>query len=570
MNDATRRPPVLLIVSTRPPAHEPQPSARLAAIECRSVRIVRRGRGMALAIDSTRSGRKSAAEPDASELAEAGRLLSAGVFADPSQDVVAVASDEPAALALWHAVRGLSHVLAVSSLDAAERAIASLATGRTVLDILVPPMFSTERILEEAATPGERAPASAGITLVRASDASPEAWLDFTDDGVTVHLDAVEEASRPAVVEAARTYAARAATPGGTRRLLIGPANYAGQGHAWASAVNTHVAGAKAENVYVYPPASKFVFASDLPMTSIEWQSPRARLGIAADFAAPASHVLIEAGRPIVGTDAPGSDAHGWSVDSTRHDIDALLAGGKHVALLFHGSEVRDPAVHADLDVWSPFRHRANEAFADALAARAAHIMRSVIRDLDLVRFVSTLDLFDYVPDARWLPVVVGPDAFATSPPALESGVPVVAHAPTSSALKGSEWIDPVLARLEGEGVIHYRRFDSIPSPAVPRMLRGVDVLVDQIVLGNPGVLAAEAMAAGRLVVSHLPESVRRRFPEPPPVVEANPGSLEETVRAIAAAPEKYGAIAAAGRTFAHSYHDGRYSARVLSEEFLR
>jgi hypothetical protein len=90
-------------------------------------------------------------------------------------------------------------------------------------------------------------------------------------------------------------------------------------------------------------------------------------------------------------------------------------------------------------------------------------------------------------------------------------------------------------------------------------------VVVDQVVLGNPGVLAAQAMAAGRVVVAHLPQLVRERFPLPVPVVEATPADLEAVLRNVCADRARYSEQAASGIEFARTLHDGRRSAAVMA-----
>jgi len=99
----------------------------------------------------------------------------------------------------------------------------------------------------------------------------------------------------------------------------------------------------------------------------------------------------------------------------------------------------------------------------------------------------------------------------------------------------------------------------------MPSLLREVDVVIDQIVLGGVGVLTAQALAAGRLVLAHLSEPVRRRFPDPPPVVETTPATIEQILLSVIENPEHYCAIAARGVDFARKYHDGRMSADVLT-----
>src|SRR5690606_41595119 len=96
------------------------------------------------------------------------------------------------------------------------------------------------------------------------------------------------------------------------------------------------------------------------------------------------------------------------------------------------------------------------------------------------------------------------------------------------------------------------------------------DIVIDQIVLGNAGVLTAEATAAGRLVVGHLLPAVRERMTafdsmgQPPPVLEADPDTLEEVLREILADRATYQAIAARGPAWSRRNHDGTRAADAL------
>lgn len=478
--------------------------------------------------------------------------------------VVAAALDQVSALALWHATRDLEHVIAVNTLDAAQRVADLLGAGRSIESVLVEPDWAPRRLTSapNALDPGDRVAVEVRTDRAETDDT----WLSLEPGVVRVHARDRAESARWRIRD--ETPARQEIAPPSTR-LLIGPANFAGQGREWARAVNAHLDGVVAENIYVHTDGARIVFQADVPLTVTEWQVPRTRALLARDYVLPASHILLEAARPLLAVDAPGSSGTISGVASARRDVDALLKLQKSVGLIFHGSEVRDPVLHAALDPWSPFRDPEHRSFTEVLADRTSAIRRAFFDDPQTTRLVSTLDLIDYVRDAVWLPIVVGPQGFAPAEPALHGDVPVVAHAPTSNVLKGSQWVDPVLDALDREGVIRYRRVQDIPPSSVAALLRDVDVLVDQVVLGNPGVLAAQAMAAGRLVLSHLPETVRRRFPEPIPVVEVNPATLEAVLREVASDQEAFAEVAIAGRAFARRFHDGRYAAAVLRESVL-
>ncbi len=353
------------------------------------------------------------------------------------------------------------------------------------------------------------------------------------------------------------------ATADDAAHLLIAPANYAGQSAAWSRAVEEHAPGAVSRNLSVGHADAPFTFPADFPVAIGEWQRPRVRARLTVEAVLPSTHVLLEAMRPIVAAADPTGHPGAWDFHLGRADVDELRASGRRVALLFHGSEVRRPAPHAEAYDWSPFRDP-RHAGPTARMAGITERVHALIEGFDGPVFVSTPDLLDDLPGATWLPVVVGPDFFRPAPPALTGPRPVVVHAPSSPLLKGTAVIDPVLEALDAEGLIEYRRLSTVPSAFVGDFIREADVVADQIVLGNPGVLAAEALAAGRLVVAHVAEHVRARCPLPLPVVEATPPTFEAVMRQICADREAYHETARQGSEFAAQVHSGGLSAGVL------
>jgi hypothetical protein len=98
----------------------------------------------------------------------------------------------------------------------------------------------------------------------------------------------------------------------------------------------------------------------------------------------------------------------------------------------------------------------------------------------------------------------------------------------------------------------------------MPALVASSDVVVDQLHLGLYGVLACEALAAGRLVVSEVGKRVRARIPVEIPIVEVDEYSLEATLRRIAAEPAAFRGVAGAGPSYVRRLHDGTLSARIL------
>jgi hypothetical protein len=350
--------------------------------------------------------------------------------------------------------------------------------------------------------------------------------------------------------------------PDGAVRLFIAPVNYAGQGWHWARAVDAHVEGAGAVNMVARMPSDFGHPADDVVplgfyLASVRWQRAQ-RDAVAGGF----THVMIEAEKQPFGAVLD---------ESVASQVSWLRKRGLRVVMVCHGTDIRLPSRHIELNADSPF--------LDSLAGIARVLERTARRNRALLDrlacpvLVSTPDLLLDVPQATWLPVAVDPDAWSTQSSPLERSRPVVAHAPSSGSVKGSELIDPVLRRLDLEGVIEYRKVEGVPSARMPELYSEADIVLDQFRLGDYGVASCEAMAAGRVVIGHVSEHARTHVHSATglslPIVEATVGSLEDVLRAVLDDRERFRTIAAGGVDFVRAVHDGRRSAQVLEGVLL-
>jgi glycosyltransferase involved in cell wall biosynthesis len=214
----------------------------------------------------------------------------------------------------------------------------------------------------------------------------------------------------------------------------------------------------------------------------------------------------------------------------------ALRALGKKSVMHFLGSDIRDKRSE-ELD-WS---------------RRAG------------ARVVGSYDAIRWVPDAVVIPP--GIDVHGIEP-ALPSDRerPVVVHAPSSRARKGTEFVVAACEELECEleiveGLDHREAFERY---------RQADVIVDQLNAGWYGVFAIEAMALGKPVVTFLhDEAVHRTqkaFGVEVPLVRATKETLRDVLRPLVGSTDERRRIGAASRAYAEEVHDlGRMTDRLLA-----
>jgi len=339
-------------------------------------------------------------------------------------------------------------------------------------------------------------------------------------------------------------------------RLVIGPADSAGQAFGWARAAERGLPGVTALSVREVG-ADPFRLDVDLRVPVAVYQRSTTWHRAFEDFLRGQTHVVWESGLPLLGR----------RYRSVADERQILARAGVTGALLFHGSDIRPPARHAAQSEWSPFHTETGRVRAlEDGAVRNAALARSFPGPV----FVSTPDLLQWLPDSTWCPVVVDPAMWSGRAPSRRAGrMPVVAHAPSQAWLKGTERIEPILRRLESEGLIEYRRIVGVPHASMPDFYAGADIVLDQFVLGIYGVAACEAMAAGCLVMSHVDAftraAVRERTALDLPIHETTVETLETELRLVVGDPAAFDRERAAGPAFVDAVHDGRRSAEALA-----
>lgn len=339
-------------------------------------------------------------------------------------------------------------------------------------------------------------------------------------------------------------------------RLLIAPLNYAGQGREWARTVGADVEAVCMQIDF----GGEFRFTADAQVPATVYSASRRWRRQQQDALGTFTHVIIESFASPVGR-GTGS--------AVLSDVAVLRGKGVSVALLCHGTDVRSPSAHAERHTFSPFQPGYPDL--DYLEHSVRANLR-VVSEFSGPIFVSTPDLLIDVPGAQWLPVVVEPGRWKTDA-RVDRERPVVLHVPSVAAVKGTVHVTAAAEVLEADGLIEFRPLRGVPSAEMPSRVAEADIVVDQLLIGSYGVAACEAMAAGRVVVGNVDEQVRFAVRAATglevPIVQADPETILDVIRRLAADPTERARAAVAGPRFVDAVHAGRMTPDVL-EAFLR
>src|SRR3989440_3514037 len=187
-----------------------------------------------------------------------------------------------------------------------------------------------------------------------------------------------------------------------TRRapsLTIGPANMAGQAWALAQALKRRWPELQTEG-YTLGRDTPLRFHSDHVVTQKQWRSPGWHVETRRHILRTHTHVLFEGALALTGQ---------WSGNGYfTADAAAFAEAGLSVGLVFHGADIRNPRRHRQLYPDSPFADP-HEQHTAALQVRYDALL-PLLEGFRGPCFVSTPDLLDFLPSARWLPITVDTD----------------------------------------------------------------------------------------------------------------------------------------------------------------
>lgn len=350
--------------------------------------------------------------------------------------------------------------------------------------------------------------------------------------------------------------------------MLIGPANYAGQAAAMAEAVNRH-SNWSAVSASLTKSKGAIAFEADITLPRFRWAlDPVWRQHWRGAVKSRFSAVLIDGGLPLIRGGLHKTAGGRWSLSRAglEADINELREAGIDVGLMFHGSEIRSPYAHRNREPRSPFHTMGEHALAE--------LTESVEQTLDVAArsgcptFVTTPDLLVDCPTATWLPTVVDGRRWVGGRQISLTGRPVVLAAASNAAFAGARDIDASLQALDATGLVEYIRAERVPPKLMPNLIRSVDIVIDKVGMGLYGVVALEAMAAGRLVLGYATSQVRdelRSLGSEIPVVDLDPDDVDGCFRVLADESARFQQIAAQGPGFVERWHSGVVTAQRIA-----
>lgn len=337
-------------------------------------------------------------------------------------------------------------------------------------------------------------------------------------------------------------------------KVLHGFAPSAGQPAMMASALRS--IGVDAFNVSIG--YDKFSYPSDFSFIESGMID---RVDVLSEFGGLADIVHIHATTPYFNS--------GFPCFPMGTDLLALKAAGKKIVIHFRGSEIRVASIFR---ANNPYHYvdddpdRLMKKFPEA--GQLAYI--SLCRALADALVVSDPELATYVPDASMIPRVI--DFETWSYVGVEyNRRPIVVHAPSRRGIKGTQYILDAVKALKREGLgFEFLLVENLSQVEARALLEKSDIVVDQLRIGWYGVLAVEAMALGKAVISYIRDDLLASFNGDVPVAVANPDTVKSVLRDLIVSYELRKALADRGYRYCLAVHDPIVVAEKCRDLYMR
>jgi hypothetical protein len=184
-------------------------------------------------------------------------------------------------------------------------------------------------------------------------------------------------------------------------------------------------------------------------------------------------------------------------------------------------------------------------------------------------QIVGSFDALRWVPDAEMIPPGLDLRPFTPVPPS-DRERPIVVHAPSNRARKGTDFVVAACERLSVELDI----VEGVPHDEARERYARADIVVDQLNAGWHGIFALEAMALGKPVLTHLKPNVvakaEAHYGSRLPIVSTSKETLADDLRPLVESPARRREIGLASRAYVENVHDIDVIADRLLDVYAR
>jgi hypothetical protein len=248
----------------------------------------------------------------------------------------------------------------------------------------------------------------------------------------------------------------------------------------------------------------------------------------------------------------------------TGFDIPIIRSYGRRVVYRFTGQDLRIKSLHMQRNPYHAYKYGYETKIDEYKQRRYIDFLRENVDQF----VVQDLELHEFCPEAKIVPRALNLRNFDFVGPVNKDG-PLIVHAPSNPEIKGTRLVQKAISELQGEGLkFTYKEISKLSHNDAIALYRSADVIVDQLHIGWYGVLAIEAMALGKTVVTYVRDDLFEKHVPRIPIVNENPDTIKDVLRRVISDYDLRAELGRAARDFAESIHSAERVADTLLDVY--
>lgn len=217
------------------------------------------------------------------------------------------------------------------------------------------------------------------------------------------------------------------------------------------------------------------------------------------------------------------------------NEYDAYLLNGINVFHRFTGFDLRLPEEDIVLNRFSVYKHGVTWPFQKNIAlAEYKKFLSSLLSIKDINFCVGDSELGRHLPNYYLTPRIFSLSDNDYSIKSTKSDQKFrILHAPSNPLYKGSVYVERAINQLRSEGYqFEFVRIEGMSHSRVLEELSHADLVVDQLLIGAPGVFTLEAWSHGIPVACYFCDDVIKDY-NCEPVLNCNPDNIYSILKDV-------------------------------------
>ncbi|WMJ81314.1 glycosyltransferase family 1 protein [Clostridium sp. MB40-C1] len=251
----------------------------------------------------------------------------------------------------------------------------------------------------------------------------------------------------------------------------------------------------------------------------------------------------------------------GTSLTLDYSDLSLLKELNKKIFMQHHGSDIRMYSRAVKLSPYVKVKNTDEDEIKRNLEFLSKHIDNCIVGDYELREYVK-----DYYSNINIVPISIDISKFKFNPSNISKKM-IIVHAPTSPEIKGSQYVLSAMEEIKLKyPFVEFKLVQGLSHDEALKIYSEADLIIDQLLIGNYGVLAIECMAMGKPVVCHISDFMKDKYPKELPIISANPSNLKERLDYIIKNRDILKQIGINSRKYVETYHDSvKNSSKILN-----